>query len=278
MPPFTSMGDTLTSIFNVYELDGANTIIYTNTDTLNQVLVCAYDPNDKTVLPKGIGSQGYIANEQPLEYLIRFQNTGNDTALTVMVRDQLDENLDWSSLHPIASSDPVQIWVEQDGEAVFKFENIMLPDSNVDFLGSQGFIKFSINPKSALAPNTPIFNTGHIYFDNNPAVITNTVLNTIEDTTSLPVSVQEIAFTETNEIIVFPNPFTEHITIYYKANINSTYHVSLYDMSGREIMKKENNTNNKTELDVSQLKSGIYILVGTDNTGKKLFSERIVAQ
>ena len=50
------------------------------------------------------------------------------------------------------------------------------------------------------------------------------------------------------------------------------------DMSGREIMKKENITNNKTELDVSQLKNGIYILVGTDNTGKKLFTERIVAQ
>src|SRR5690606_31424874 len=157
---------------------------------------------------------------------IRFQNTGNDTALTVMVRDQLDDNLDWSSLKPLASSHPTQVWIEQDGEAVFKFNNIMLPDSNVDFLGSQGFVKFSINQNPNLAPNTPIFNTGHIYFDYNPAVITNTVLNTIDDTISFPVSVQEITFTETNEIIVFPNPFTEHITVFYKANINAAYHVS----------------------------------------------------
>ncbi|MBX2958769.1 MAG: T9SS type A sorting domain-containing protein [Flavobacteriales bacterium] len=278
MPPFTSMGDTLTSILNVYELDGSNNIVYTNSDTLNQVLVCAYDPNDKTVLPKGTGSQGFIANNQPMEYLIRFQNTGNDTALTVMVRDQLDDNLDWSSLKPLASSHPMQVWIEQDGEAVFKFENIMLLDSNVDFLGSQGFVKFSINQKPNLAPNTPIFNTGHIYFDYNPAVITNTVLNTIDDTTGLPVSVQEITFTETNEIIVFPNPFTEFITIYYKAKINTAYHVSLYDMSGKELLKRENITNNKTEFDVSQLKNGIYIIVGTDTNGKKLFSERIIAQ
>ncbi|MBI2280953.1 MAG: T9SS type A sorting domain-containing protein [Bacteroidetes bacterium] len=278
MPPFTSMGDTLISILNVYELDGSNNIVYTNTDTLNQILVCSFDPNDKTVLPKGIGSQGFIANNQPLEYLIRFQNTGNDTALTVMVRDQLDDNLDWASLKPLASSHSMQVWIEQDGEAVFKFNNIMLPDSNVDFLGSQGFVKFSINQNPNLAPNTPIFNTGHIYFDYNTAVITNTVLNTIEDTTSFPVSVQEITFTETNEIIVFPNPFTEHITVYYKAKINAAYHVSLFDMSGKELLKKENNTSNKTELDVSQLKNGIYIIVGTDTNGKKLFSERIVAQ
>ena len=278
MPPFTSIGDTLTSILNVYELDGSNNIVYTNTDTLNQILVCSFDPNDKTVLPKGTDSQGFIANNQPLEYLIRFQNTGNDTALTVMVRDQLDDNLDRASLKPLASSHPMQVWIEQDGEAVFKFNNIMLPDSNVDFLGSQGFVKFSINQKPNLAPNTPIFNTGHIYFDYNTAVITNTVLNTIEDTTSFPVSVQEITFTETNEIIVFPNPFTEHITVYYKAKINAAYHVSLFDMSRKELLKKENNTSNKTELDVSQLKNGIYIIVGTDTNGKKLFSERIVAQ
>ncbi len=180
MPPFTSMGDTLTSYLTVHELDTFNNIVYTNVDTLEQILVCAYDPNDKSVTPKGIGTEGFIPQNQELEYLIRFQNTGNDTAITVMVRDQLDANLDWSTLQPIASSDPVQIWIEQDGEAVFKFQNIMLPDSGADFLGSQGFVKFKISPDTGLAPLTPIYNTGHIYFDNNPAVITNTVLNTIE--------------------------------------------------------------------------------------------------
>ena len=49
----------------------------------------------------------------------------------------------------------------------------MLPDSGVHFLGSQGFVKFSIDPKPGLLPNTPIYNIGHIYFDNNPAVVTN---------------------------------------------------------------------------------------------------------
>jgi uncharacterized repeat protein (TIGR01451 family) len=183
MPPFTSLGDTLTSILTVHELGGSNNIVYSNSNLLKQVTLCAYDPNDKNVSPKGIGSEGFIANNQELEYLIRFQNTGNDTAITVMIRDQLDSDLDWSTLQPIAYSHAVQIQIEQDGEAIFTFNNILLPDSNVDFLGSQGFIKFKIQPKVGLLANTTIHNTSHIYFDGNPAVITNTVLNTIYDCT-----------------------------------------------------------------------------------------------
>jgi uncharacterized repeat protein (TIGR01451 family) len=180
MPPFTSIGDTLTSTLIVTALDSLGNIVYSSADTLNQDLLCAHDPNDKNVLPKGSGLEGFISNNQPLEYLIRFQNTGNDTALTVIIKDTLDANLDWSSLKPIASSHDMQVSIEQGGEALFKFENIMLPDSNVDFLASQGFVKFSINQKSNLLPHTQIRNTGNIYFDYNPAVITNTVLNTIQ--------------------------------------------------------------------------------------------------
>ncbi len=180
LPPFTSMGDTLTSLLSVFELDGANNVVYTKVDTLDQILVCAYDPNDKSVTPKGVGPLGYISQNQELEYLIRFQNTGNDTAITVMIRDQLDNDLDWSTLQPISNSHSVQVSITQSGEVVFKFENIMLPDSGVDFLGSKGFVKFSIQPKPGLLPNTPIYNNANIYFDNNPAVVTNTILNTIE--------------------------------------------------------------------------------------------------
>jgi len=277
MPPFTSMGNLLSSILTVDELDANNNVIYTNINTLNQVSVCAYDPNDKSVLPKGVGPEGYIKNEQELEYLIRFQNTGNDTAITVMVRDQLDANLDWSSLQPIASSHPMQVWIEQDGEAVFKFGNIMLPDSNVNELASHGFVKFKISPKPNLPHSTPMFNTGHIYFDNNPAVITNTILNTI-DTISPIISVNEITFTETNEVIVFPNPFKNRVTVYYKGKIEGAYTLVVYDITGKEMLKKEQLTANKTVLELNQLKQGIYIVVATDNTGKRLFSERIIAQ
>lgn len=186
MPNFTQMGNIITSYLSVYELDN-NNIVYSNSDSLKQILVCAYDPNDKTVTPKGEGWQGYVLNNQELEYLIRFQNTGNDTAVNIMIADQLDTNLDWSSFQIISSShsDKLQILVTPNGEISFRFNNIMLPDSTADFLKSQGFVKFRINMNPNLLPNTKIKNKAHIYFDANPAIITNNVLNTIYDCSNI---------------------------------------------------------------------------------------------
>jgi len=180
MPNFMNIGDTLSSILVINELDVNNNIIYSNSDTLDQVLVCAYDPNDKSAVPNGYGTENFIVKDQQLEYLIRFQNTGNDTALTIVIRDQLDTNLDITTFQPISSSHTMQVKLEENRETVFTFNNILLPDSNINEPASHGFIKYSISPKTGLLPNTPLQNTANIFFDSNPPIITNTVLNTIE--------------------------------------------------------------------------------------------------
>lgn len=150
--------------------------IYYYADALNQTLGCAYDPNDKQVEP----NQEYISNGQELDYLIRFQNTGNDTAFTVIIKDHLSTYLDWSSVQPVASSHEMEYSVNDGGELLLTFLNIQLPDSNTNLIGSQGFARFRINPLDNLLPNTGIHNTAEIYFDFNPAIITNTVTSTIE--------------------------------------------------------------------------------------------------
>ncbi|MFB0924524.1 MAG: hypothetical protein QMB65_04465 [Vicingaceae bacterium] len=78
------------------------------------------------LIQKALVMKRYIAQNLELKYLICFQNTGNDTAITVIVRDQLHTNLDWSTLLLLASSDNMQIHIEQDAEVVFIFDNIML--------------------------------------------------------------------------------------------------------------------------------------------------------
>lgn len=182
MPSFTSMGDTLQSQLNIFVLDTSGNVVYMNADSLNQILVCAYDPNDKTVEPAGISSFGYIAPETEfLEYVIRFQNTGNDTAINVVIQDMLDPSLDWSTFTPLASSHYVHIDGDQSGQVTFTFPNIMLPDSNVNEIGSHGFVKYKINLMPDLTSGTVINNTANIFFDFNPAVITNTTINTIFD-------------------------------------------------------------------------------------------------
>jgi uncharacterized repeat protein (TIGR01451 family) len=178
MPDFNSMGDTLTSVLNIYTTDSTEQFFFT--DTLSEELACSYDPNDKLVTPRGIGEEGIISKDETLEYTVRFQNTGNAEAINIKIRDQIDVNLDISSIEILASSHDVQAYIQQNRWLVFQFDSIMLPDSTSNELESHGFVKFSIRINEEVLPNTQIFNTAHIYFDYNPAVITNTVMNTIE--------------------------------------------------------------------------------------------------
>ncbi len=121
LPSFTSMGDNLQSILTIEGSDSLSSITYSSADTLNQILVCAYDPNDKTVTPIGIGPEGYIGNDQELEYTIRFQNTGNDTAVTIVIQDTLNTNLDFTSLQLLGSSHSCEVISADNGIYNFLF-------------------------------------------------------------------------------------------------------------------------------------------------------------
>lgn len=173
--------ESVLSILTV-SIDSLGEIVFMDSDTLVQVPVCSFDPNDKIANPIGIDEMGYIpSSTSSIEYTIRFQNTGTDTAINVVIKDQLDSNLDWSSIVPLASSHAVNFNYYPTGEIIFNFYDIMLPDSNVNALTSQGFIKYRINLNEDLPLGTSIYNTASILFDLNPAVITNTKINTLYD-------------------------------------------------------------------------------------------------
>jgi hypothetical protein len=177
--------------------------------------------------------------------LIRFQNTGNDTAVTVVVRDELCPELDWSTFEPVASSHPMQVLLSDDGLATFTFENIFLPDSNVDFLGSQGFLKFRILPEDDLLPNTPISNKADIYFDFNPPITTNDVHNTIECYES----------TEPNISYAFPALSANEEGVFYQwylneeliPGANEAEYIPEEDGFYSVLVKDENNCNSFSE-------------------------------
>lgn len=148
----------------------------------NGTVSCGYDPNMKQVVPVGAGEAGYVDIQQrELEYTIHFQNTGNDTAHSVVLRDQLDPRLVPSSLQILGRSHPFELTVDADGEMAFTFPEIMLPDSGTDQLASRGHVSFRIDIWEDLASGTLITNTASIYFDNNPPIWTNTVNTTLWD-------------------------------------------------------------------------------------------------
>lgn len=141
---------------------------------------CGFDPNDKLLAPDQAGDDNFIHKNSELNYTIRFQNTGNDTAFAVKIVDKLDENLDWSSLRVIGSShEPFFLNLDSRGELTAEFPNIQLPDSTTNFVASNGFIKFSIRPENWATAGTKINNEAKIFFDSNPPVSTNSVESTV---------------------------------------------------------------------------------------------------
>lgn len=58
----------------------------------------SYDPNDKSNSPLGIDSIHLVTPGTPIDYTIRFQNTGNDTAFKVVIIDTLSNDFDLSTL------------------------------------------------------------------------------------------------------------------------------------------------------------------------------------
>ena len=144
---------------------------------------CSCDPNSKSVTPSGCGTQGFIANNTRLEYLLQFQNFGLGNAHDVFLRDTIDTDLDISTIEIVDQShtitnviiDPIT------RELKIEFIGIELPPLKFDTLGSEGYVLYQISPLPNLAQGTEICNATGIYFDLNDPVQTNRVVNTILD-------------------------------------------------------------------------------------------------
>ncbi len=171
-----------------------------------QELVGSWDPNDKSAAPRGVGDAHYIRPGTPLTYHIRFQNTGTDTAFTIVVRDTLATWLDPATLRPGASSHPYSFALSGNGTASFVFNNIALPDSNVSEINSHGFVEFSIDQKADIPLGTVLENRAGIYFDFNPVVLTNTVWHTVEENFLAIASATHTPVMPANGLDIYPNP------------------------------------------------------------------------
>jgi uncharacterized repeat protein (TIGR01451 family) len=149
-------------------------------------VVSSYDPNDKKVYPSGICEENYILNEQTLSYTVRFQNTGSAEAHNIFVLDSLSPFLDIQSLRIVSNSHSVISEFLPGNVLKFRFDNIYLADSSTNEPESHGYIIYEIDPIENLTDGSIISNKAAIYFDYNPAVITNSVENTIIDCQMMP--------------------------------------------------------------------------------------------
>ncbi|MBW8050704.1 MAG: T9SS type A sorting domain-containing protein [Cytophagales bacterium] len=224
-------------------------------------VVSSWDPNDKNVRPEGLTNTfHFIDSTDILEYNIRFQNTGTDTAFNIVLRDTLSATLDITTIVLGASSHPYTLEIFGSDILQWTFNNVLLPDSNVNEPESHGFVKFKIHQKPGNAIGTVIENDAGIIFDFNDPVITNKVFNTIGNIDSITTNVSKI-YDKQISINVYPNPFSSTTT--FEINSTSTfklrYTFELYNIIGKKVKEISNITGNRFVISRKNLPEGIYI-------------------
>jgi uncharacterized repeat protein (TIGR01451 family) len=229
-----------------------------------QPVVNSYDPNDKHVLPEGIGPQGNIAPGQRLTYAIRFQNTGNATAFNIFILDTLDQALDLSTLQLLGASHPMELEVLPGNVLRFLFEDINLPDSTSNEPDSHGFVIYSIDPWPGLANGTSITNQADIFFDLNPAIRTNVTLNTLD----LSLGDDEAAGGSSGLLLV-PNPTRSNVQIL--GTFGNGERIQIIDSRGQTVRSIQTDHAPMT-IDLSTLPAGLY-LVRTQRSYARLIKE-----
>jgi uncharacterized repeat protein (TIGR01451 family) len=195
-------------------------------------------------------SEDISLSDETLDYIIRFQNTGTADAIHVYVLDTISENLDLASFQLLTTSHASNVTYL--GNRVFKFgfSYIHLPDSTTNELLSHGYIHYRIKQAATNSPGTVIKNTAYIYFDFNPAVVTNTTTNRIH------VQVAELNQLKKNNFIVFPNPVEDKLTIQSEDIIQK---VNVINLEGKSLHSVEN-ASKSLDLDMNQLNSGVYLI------------------
>jgi len=267
VPPDVGLiGTTLTTTAQVTTANTDGNLA-NNSATSNQIVTGSYDPNDKLASTSSGSSTIWLIDEDEwIDYTIRFQNTGTDTAFNVIITDTLPSTLDPSSITWGAGSHAHTRSLLGQGVLKFIFPNILLPDSNVNEVLSHGFVSFRIRPHLPIAPGTIIENIANIYFDFNPPVITEPSVLVAEFSTGIGERLRE-------DMRLMPNPVNEELRISANSSIAS---LRIIAADGREVLARSVRAAN-TSIAVDRLQAGAYLLHATFTDGTEA-RERFIKQ
>ncbi len=244
-----------------------------NTETSVMTVTAAYDPNDISVNYATLTLPQVQQAAKSLDYTVRFQNVGTDTAFTVVLRDTLPvSQLNLGTLRMLSASHNYTWRLGAGGVLTVTFPNILLPDSTTNLQQSMGFVRFHVVPYTTLALGDLIPNAAGIYFDFNAPVVTNTALTTVANPIGLAA---DNAATLAGG--AWPNPATGTLHVAVDLPTSGPLTLSLTDALGRVALTRSAPASagpHRETLDVGALASGLYLLRAT--AGGRAFSQRVV--
>lgn len=230
-----------------------------NQATLTQTIVGSYDPNEKYETHGGRVVHATFGADDYLTYTITFENTGTANAEFVRITDELDSKLDETSLMMINASHSYTL--NREGSTLtWFFDDIQLPPSVANTNIGHGFVTFQIKPKAGYALGDVIPNMANIYFDFNPAIVTNTC------TTEFVPNLANNTFA-LDQLQYAPNPVQNQLSI---SNNTPMDKISITTTLGQVVLTK-NIQSTQAQLDMTSLAPGVYFVKAEAQKQSKIF-------
>lgn len=238
--------------------------------SLPHTILGSYDPNDMAVrTSSGLSDQYYfLAQDQWLEFTIRFQNTGTAPALSVYITDTLSPLLDVSTLELLGASHNCASFFPEPDIVQFEFIGMVLPDSVNNEPESHGFVSFRILPLPQLVVGDTIRNAADIYFDFNPPVHTNTTEVACEGSVGL------VHMQHSDELSVFPNPASGQVSVRVGTELNNAV-LRMLDLTGREI-RTLRISSELTTIPVDAEPAGLYFIELLEGGSQRRVSSLVI--
>ena len=239
-----------------------------NGATIERVVTGSYDPNDKRARTStGWSDQLYLIDQDTwIDYTIRFQNTGTDTAFTVVITDTLAAELDMATFQQGTASHSFEVVFKPGRVIEWTFPNILLPDSNVNEPRSHGLVHFRIRPQLPVLPGTVIANVANIYFDFNPPIITEPSVLVAEFSTG-------VGGRQSSAMTLSPVPASDRLSI---TGTDAIERLTVLSADGRVVLRANFRAMSGT-LDLHRLSRGAYLLIAEMDDGA-IMHERFVKQ
>lgn len=263
-----ALGSGTMELVSVNPTTGIDNNLNNNTDTVHQIVVGSWDPNNKLVDHTNTNDPNFqmissVTPDQEIRYTINFQNTGNAPAHNVVVIDEMSSNLDVNTYEFVGSSHNCQI-IRDGNTTTYKFMNIMLPDSVNNEPASHGFVSYKINSNNGLPIGEQIIDYANIYFDFNAPVLTEDAVVTMVGPTALASMLQN------ESVNIYPNPAEDFVNVNVQTDKDGKVTIMIIDATGKVCIQQQRTLKtgyNKLLLNTNELSKGMYFVETTTDDG-----------
>ena len=154
-------------------------------------------------------------------------------------------------------------------QIIWKFDYINLPPALSNEELSKGYVCFKIKLKPGFAIGDIIPNTANIYFDTNPAIVTNTF------NTQFVSALGNLAF-ETSNFLLVPNPASNFVQVHLQNNSESIKSIIIYDILGKKVKEINEVNSREVQINTSDLSKGLYLVEITSDSFIKQIKKLVI--